>query len=101
MKTTIKLISGILLLTALSCTKESIKSKSAPANSIDMSTQITYHIGDAHGGGIIVYLDSTKKHGIVAAKTDQSSKILLMYKKLNILKNRKTSIRCLSVFYEL
>ncbi len=49
MKTTTKLFTGILLLTVLSCTKE-IQSKSPSANSIDMGTQITYHIGDMHGG---------------------------------------------------
>lgn len=53
MKTTTKLFTGILLLTVLSCTKE-IQSKSPSANSIDMGTQITYHIGDMHGGGVII-----------------------------------------------
>jgi hypothetical protein len=30
-------------------------------------------IGDTHEGGIIFYLDATKKHGLVCAPTDQST----------------------------
>ncbi len=74
MKTSTKLISGILLCILFSCTKSiQDKSASASAGSVDMTTQVTYHIGDNHGGGIIFYLDSTKKHGLIAAKTDQGT----------------------------
>jgi hypothetical protein len=75
MKTITKLLCCILLVSAVSCTKESIKNKSVPANSTDMANQVTYHIGQSYGGGIIFYLDSTKQHGLIAATTDQSTGI--------------------------
>ena len=71
MKTITKVLSAALLISAVSCTK----TKSVPTSSVDMSTETTYHIGDHHGGGIIFYLDSTKKHGLIAANTDQSTGI--------------------------
>jgi len=73
MRTILKLTASFLLFAALSCTKESAKSKPVPAGSVDMNNEVTYHIGDAHGGGIIIYLDSTKKHGLIAATTDQGT----------------------------
>ncbi|HVX27393.1 MAG TPA: DUF1566 domain-containing protein [Parafilimonas sp.] len=75
MKTTTKLIAVLLLTTALSCTK-SINNKptSVSAGAVDMSTQAHY-IGQNFGGGIIVYLDSTKLHGLIAAKVDQGTNV--------------------------
>ena len=75
MKTITKLLWCIFLVIAVSCTKESIKSKPVSTNSTDMANQATYHIGQSHGGGIIFYLDSTKQHGLIAANTDQSTGI--------------------------
>jgi hypothetical protein len=75
MKTTTKLIAAFLLCTALSCTKSiDNKSTSASAGSVDMSTQAHY-IGQSFGGGIIIYLDSTKLHGLIAAKVDQGTNV--------------------------
>jgi len=75
MKTTTKLTAAFLLCTALSCTKGiENKSTSISANSVDGSTQAHY-IGQSFGGGIIVYLDSTKTHGLIAAKTDQGTNV--------------------------
>jgi hypothetical protein len=52
---------GIVLILANSCKKDD----AGP----------TYKIGQNYGGGIICYLDSTKRHGLICADTDQSSAI--------------------------
>jgi hypothetical protein len=75
MKTTTKLIAAFLLCTALACTKSiENRSASASAGSVDMNTQAHY-IGQKFGGGIIIYLDSTKMHGLIAATTDQGTNV--------------------------
>ncbi|WP_170971163.1 Lcl C-terminal domain-containing protein [Ilyomonas limi] len=73
-------LSFFLLLAVTSCTKERINSTATQslnqtATAADASIQATLRIGDMHAGGIIFYLDSTKKHGLVAATKDQSSGI--------------------------
>ncbi|MBD0830898.1 hypothetical protein [Aestuariibaculum sediminum] len=37
------------------------------------NTEIVLMLGDNYQGGIIFYLDNTEKHGLIAAKTDQST----------------------------
>lgn len=75
MKTVIKLLSTTLLIAAISCTKEGIKTQSASATNESLSTQTIYHIGEKHGGGIIFYLDSSKQHGLIAALSDQGTNV--------------------------
>lgn len=63
------LLCWILLVTA--CTKENII-KPVNANSADhlQQTPTTFHIGDAYGGGIIYFVDTTGQHGLIAATQD-------------------------------
>lgn len=83
MKTIIKTgLAFLLFAVVTSCNKESMKSPGTPsfseATSQAVSTDAqlaTLRIGDMHAGGIIFYLDSTKKHGLVAAAKDQSTGI--------------------------
>jgi len=84
MKTILTTSLAFLLFAAVttSCTKESMKNPATPslneATSQAASTDAqlaTLRIGDMHAGGIIFYLDSTKKHGLVAATKDQSTGI--------------------------
>ncbi|MEI6638777.1 MAG: DUF1566 domain-containing protein [Chlorobium sp.] len=35
-----------------------------------LSSAATPKIGDSYGGGVVVYIDSTGQHGLIAAKTD-------------------------------
>ena len=72
---TINFIFVILFISVLSCTKENTKLKPVTTASVSDAAQQTFHIGDSYGGGIIFYIDSTKKHGLIAAKTDQSTGI--------------------------
>jgi hypothetical protein len=74
MKTS-NLIFAILFISVISCTKENSKLKPVTTASVSNETQLTFHIGDSHGGGIIFYLDSTKQHGLIAATADQSTGI--------------------------
>ncbi len=77
MKTILKLSVATLFLLAVACTKENIKSPTSPVNQplLQISGAAKYHIGESYGGGIIFYLDSTKKHGLIAATEDQGTGI--------------------------
>lgn len=39
----------------------------------DSTDEITLKLGDSYEGGIVFYIDDTGKHGLIAAKTDQST----------------------------
>ncbi len=41
----------------------------------DDSQKIKYTIGQSYGGGIIVYIDNSGQHGLIAAESDQSNAI--------------------------
>jgi len=72
MKTTIKIITAsFVMLLAVACKKENAKPGSLSANDANASVQ-SFVIGQDYEGGIIVYIDSTGLHGIIAAKSDQS-----------------------------
>jgi hypothetical protein len=63
---------AIVLIVAISCTKEKIVSPaSATMQTSDNALVQTFHIGQSYGGGIIFYIDATGKHGLIAAKEDQ------------------------------
>ncbi len=49
-----------------------VSSESAPAINIRSSSAPTLNIGDEYGGGIIFYIDATKRRGLIAAKEDLS-----------------------------
>lgn len=75
MKTIIKLNAVVFLLAVMiSCKKENIQSRAA-SQLVNMDVQRIFHIGDSKGGGIIFYLDATRKHGLIAATSDQSTGI--------------------------
>ncbi len=42
----------------------------------DMVFTTKFGIGEAYGGGFIIYLDDTGEHGLIAAETDQSAGII-------------------------
>lgn len=63
----IAIVPGLLLLFS-SCTKEALTEKVTNTNTSNVVT--TLRIGDSYGGGIIFYLDSTKRHGLIAATTN-------------------------------
>jgi len=78
MKTSIKTgIAALLLLTAISCTKENISTPSSlAAQSADNATEPpAFSIGQSYHGGIIFYIDATGQHGLIAATTDQGTGI--------------------------
>lgn len=60
-----------LILVTAACTKQKI-TQPATASSADKSQQTptTFHIGDAYGGGIIYFVDTTGQHGLIAAIVD-------------------------------
>ncbi|CAN5124111.1 hypothetical protein BH11BAC6_BH11BAC6_05430 [soil metagenome] len=69
----------VVLIFALSCTKENAEKKTVPAiqnssNAIKAST--THFIGESYGGGFIVYLDTVTGHGLISAPENQNSGIV-------------------------
>lgn len=76
-----------LFVSVVSCTKERLNTATtqstsqAAAQTADDAAKAARHIGEAFGGGIIFYLDSTGKHGLIAAKKDQSTGIKWYNKK--------------------
>ncbi len=42
--------------------------------------QVSFHLGQQYGGGIIFYIDSTGQHGLIAAKADTEEPALWAYK---------------------
>lgn len=75
MKTITKLIAVILIVSVFACTKESIKTATVKSSSTDEQAAQSFSIGQKYGGGIIFYVDATKKHGLIAATADQSTQM--------------------------
>ena len=73
MKTSIKIIAtSFVMLLAVACQKQNAKpDKSLTTNDANASVQ-SFAIGQEYQGGIIVYIDSTGLHGLIAAKSDES-----------------------------
>lgn len=73
MKTSIKTITAaVVMLLTVACQKQTAKPDQAlSANDANASTQ-ALAIGQEYQGGIIVYIDSTGLHGIIASKSDVS-----------------------------
>lgn len=72
MKTSLKTgFAVFIMLLTISCKKESIHTQRSTSE-MDATKLVTFTIGQEYGGGLIVYIDSTGEHGIIAAKTDQS-----------------------------
>jgi len=70
MKTSIKSgFAALLLLTAMSCTKEKVSSPSLATQTTDKSTE-AFTIGQSYHGGIIFYIDGTGQHGLIVSTTD-------------------------------
>lgn len=62
----------IAMFCTIACKKESVQTKNTVVSTASASNLETFVIGQEYGGGIIIYIDSTGQHGIIAAKTDQS-----------------------------
>ena len=73
MKTSIKTIAAaVIMLLTVACQKQNAKpNQSLSANDANESVQALV-IGQEYQGGIIVYIDSTGLHGIIASKSDVS-----------------------------
>ncbi len=75
MKTTIKTSLAILLLLAISCTKESANKTSSPLVQEGTQQVLSFYIGQHHGGGVIFYIDSTGQHGLIADTGDLATAV--------------------------
>jgi hypothetical protein len=73
MKTSMKtILTAIIMLSIVACKKETIQTNtSLTATDASKSVQ-AFVIGQEYQGGIIIYIDTSGEHGIIAAKTDQS-----------------------------
>ncbi|HYK45764.1 MAG TPA: hypothetical protein VEV83_11380, partial [Parafilimonas sp.] len=70
MNTTIKRGFAALLLLAISCTKDNLKSSSTiTSRNLDQSAA-GHWIGQHYAGGVIFYIDSTGQHGLIADTAD-------------------------------
>lgn len=69
MKTTLKTAIAFLLISAIACTKESVKTTSVSQSNLSDGLA-ALKIGDTYHGGIIFYIDNTGKHGLIVSKTD-------------------------------
>lgn len=69
---------AMLLLLAISCTKEPVQAPSFATKFTDESALGTggFTIGQSYGGGIIFYIDVTGQHGLIAATVDQGDDIV-------------------------
>ena len=65
----------ILFLSLSSCKKDLVKDTQADTQITSDNALQSLQIGQSYGGGIIFYLDSTRQHGFIAAKQDQSTGI--------------------------
>jgi hypothetical protein len=72
-------IASLLLLLAVSCTKEGINKQSSSSASLQSSTNsnavTAFTIGQHYHGGIIFYIDNSGQHGLIAAVSDQGTGI--------------------------
>lgn len=70
----IKTTLAVLFLTVFfSCKKDLVKEQPVQPQNVSEEAVQAFRIGQKYGGGIIFYLDSTKKHGLIAAVKDQSA----------------------------
>ena len=70
MKPTIKTGLAVLLLLAISCTKESVPNPTNVSSQSRNNSVSTHYIGEYYGGGIIFSIDTSGEHGLIAAETD-------------------------------
>ena len=59
-----------LIITAISCTKESINKTSNSQLQANTKQALSFTIGQHYGGGIIFYIDNTGQHGLIADTVD-------------------------------
>ncbi|QEC69816.1 DUF1566 domain-containing protein [Panacibacter ginsenosidivorans] len=73
MKTSMKTtLAAIILLSVVACKKESIHTNTGLAAADASKSVQALVIGQDYQGGIIIYIDTSGAHGLIAAKTDQS-----------------------------
>lgn len=73
MKKEINVSLAALMLLAISCTKEpflNLKGASAQTQDNAAAPAIRHFIGERFGGGVIFYIDSTRRHGYIADTVD-------------------------------
>jgi hypothetical protein len=76
MKTSIKTgIAALLLLTVVSCSKETINPESIETSQTNDDLAESFYVGQSYHGGIIFYIDATGQHGLIAATSDQGTGI--------------------------
>jgi hypothetical protein len=69
---TIKTSAVLLFILIFSCTKQNIDKSLSPLKASASDNLVTFKIGQHFGGGIIFYIDSTGKHGLIAAPNDDT-----------------------------
>jgi uncharacterized protein DUF1566 len=68
---TLELSITILLMLAISCTKNGINRPSQSTSNVSNSTkEASFTIGQNYQGGIIFYIDKTKQHGLIVSTAD-------------------------------
>lgn len=73
MKTSIKTGLAALMLLAISCSKEFVHNPQESSTQIENNSAVEkmrHFIGERFGGGIIYYMNSTGKHGLIADTLD-------------------------------
>ena len=71
MKTRLLLnVISAMIIAGISCNKEESVQPLTTSNQSNSNNSQGHFIGEHFGGGIIFYLDNTKKHGIIAANED-------------------------------
>lgn len=58
------------------CTDEAADNYNSNATDDDGSCQYSKHVGEQYQGGVIIYVDLSGQHGIIAAESDQSDGIV-------------------------
>ncbi|MEP6683716.1 MAG: hypothetical protein ABJA35_10665 [Parafilimonas sp.] len=73
MKTTIKTCVAAFMLLAISCSKEPLSNPQAASTQMEDNSTVQktrHYIGERFGGGVIFYIDSAGKHGMIADTVD-------------------------------
>lgn len=74
-KVLIVLVAVVLTASVFAQTTQKSKNQPVILNSSDQLNAISYKVGDFAHGGIVFWVDATKQHGLVCAKTDQITQV--------------------------
>ena len=70
MKPTLNTSFSVIVLLAISCTKESSQNSSLVSTPSSGNSVAAHYIGQHYGGGVIFYIDTTGQHGLIADTVD-------------------------------